>query len=1138
MDHESEERLRIFKEELKQLAEECYIEEKTYYHVAEAHNQYYLNQKQKEQKVNDIAAVNVKANKEAPVETKKVKKSLSPQQVRERNITWSLNLGVIFLLIGGLVLATSTWDTLVNWMKTGLIAIVSLLFFALAIFTKRILKIKKTAFAFYVLGSLFLPIVILSVGYFGLLGTYFSFTGEGRYLFVSAGCLAVLPVYLFLSVKLASRLFVWFSFITFSVFAGFIIGSFYLPIDGFYLGIMVFNAALIIAYHYLKKQERFRLFTSEFVLYIQGNLILSTLLTLTVYNNELIYSFNLILTAILYFAMIFVTNHKEYHFVFSAMLVYGAYQLIEFTFINEIGAIAYALIGFLFLGLTKLVKDQSGLHKAFRYTSAVVSSLAFIYISVEGIVLRMNEPSMVLLIAYVIIGLNFSYLAIKVNRPLFIYLSPAFFMVALYEAVLLGQRIVGYEFLSLPLFIAGFFLYVGFGCLMRVDFFQSIKESSRDIGSIVMLLCTMESLGLTQWWQTGTMFLLLAVIAFFMTKYEKRAAITNTSLAPTIHALSIGLSVVMYFISTLVSEYMYDPVSIVAQGFVVAGIIVLLVSFIWKQFSRRAFSTHAFFVSHCFYLIGMLMAFSSTFSDILRSAVVLGGIGMAYLFYKKSGDSAASFIVSGLTLLFYLTVVYAIFTQMKIQADLYYSLQFVAGALLLLSIGLLIKRKDRILMNSYFWVGHIYLPLALIVTFFLFGEKAVWAFLVSIVIYAVSVRKAEKDWLINPFLYSFFTSAWIAIDLGMRLLELQAYEHYSFLLTSIGLAIAWYIGKGLWNRRIAFYTVPFSFIGILVFTLVTPYSLLTFFVTLLYIALLLVIMHKERWDVYNLIPLLIAFYALGLYGNYNVESVYFMLYAVAGFAVIYTVVGMLSYPFIYQNSISKEKLPIIDWYTIVCFMALFSLYGMTTEELSTKLLPGILIAANLVLQRKRIPSVAPKWFVFSACIYLLQPYYTVLMNTDVPALIEREMYVLPWIVLIIYLKKITDKKNKATIYAVQWSVLIIISLLLIQDGMASNTIYDALIVGTLSLASMLGGMLYRMKSFFFVGAGVLLLNVFLQTKPYWGNMPWWGYLLITGSILIGVASYNEWHKQKTADGKETILSIFNKKIIQKIKKWE
>ena len=107
-----------------------------------------------------------------------------------------------------------------------------------------------------------------------------------------------------------------------------------------------------------------------------------------------------------------------------------------------------------------------------------------------------------------------------------------------------------------------------------------------------------------------------------------------------------------------------------------------------------------------------------------------------------------------------------------------------------------------------------------------------------------------------------------------------------------------------------------------------------------------------------------------------------------------------------------------------------------------------------------------------------------------------------------------------------------------SGGLMSNTVYDAIILGPLSLSSMLGSMFFKQKSFFFVGAGVLLLNLLLQTKTYWGALPWWVYLLIVGSILIMVASYNEWHKQKTAEDKETLATLVHKKIIQRIGKWE
>src|SRR5699024_5771701 len=101
---------------------------------------------------------------------------------------------------------------------------------------------------------------------------------------------------------------------------------------------------------------------------------------------------------------------KQYHFVFCLMLFYGAYQLIEFTALHHIGAIGYALLGFIFLSIPKLIEDKYQMDKIFRYTSAIVSGCAFIFISVQGMVIRMDDPSLVLLAAYLIIALHFLYL--------------------------------------------------------------------------------------------------------------------------------------------------------------------------------------------------------------------------------------------------------------------------------------------------------------------------------------------------------------------------------------------------------------------------------------------------------------------------------------------------------------------------------------------------------------------------------------------------------------------------------------------------------------------------------------------------------------------------------------------------------
>ncbi|TFJ93181.1 hypothetical protein [Lentibacillus salicampi] len=1132
---------RIVKEELEKLEKAEYISSDVHTQVVEAHDQYYADLEQKEAEAAKEGPDREAQIEEQPHEVQekkpiKEKKTLSPKELRERNITWSLNLGVVLLLIGGLVLATSTWETLANWMKSGMIALVSLLFFGLAVFTERMLKIEKTAFAFYVLGALFLPIAILSVGFFELLGPYFSFTGGGRYLFGAAGSAVILPIYIALADKRSSRLFVWFSYITVTVLAGFLLAAFDLPVDGFYLGIMLFNALLLLIYIRLKDNQRTRLFMKEFVLYIQCNLVLSTLLMLIFYNHEVLYGFNVLLTAVLYFAMIYVTEHKEYSFVFSAMLVYGAYQLIEFTTVEDASAIVYALLGFVFLTIPRLIGDDHALKRIFRYTSAVVSACAFLYISLEGLVLRMHEPSFVLLLAYVLIAFNFTFLANQTKRLLFAYLSPVFLMGALYEVALFGREWFGYDGLMLPLFVMGLVLYIGFGCLIKMALFQTMKRSSRDVGGVVLLVAILTDFVLINWWQAGTMLLFISITTLLTKRYEGREALAKSS--SWIHAVSLGLAVMMFYAETFGERTSYGRNPMEAESFVLAGLVVLLASIGWKYGKRTMFAEHSFFAAYGFYVLGIWLTFTFDFDAVLRAVIMLGGVAMAYLLYRKTKWMAVSYVVSGMSLLFYMTALYAVHSEMTIQSDLFQSLQFVIGALLLLIAGVLIGKYDAGLRKSFWWTGHLFLPFASLVSLVFFAEETVWAFLIAAAVYGLSLRWARAEWLIGSFLYGGFTAFWIGVTQGFVLLDAPESIQYAALLTSVMIAIGWYFSKGAWTRRMAFYVVPFSVLGMFLFVIVPVFDVTLFVVTLLYAVMTLFIMHREKWDVFTALPLALVYSTLWLYDGTIFSTEYDMLFRLVVFAGLLLAAGLLMYPVTYQEQRDKEIPVKIDWYSVIGFAALCSIYVVPAEAFWAKLLPGLLVSLYLILQRKRTPYVSAKWIVFGACIYLLQPYYVLLGNIQIFDLIERELYVLPWVAAVIFLKKVTDEKYNRLVNYGQWAVLVIVSLLLIQDGMASSTIYDALIVGVLSLASMLGGMAYQLKAFFFVGAGVLLLNVFLQTRPYWGNLPWWAYLLIAGSILIAVASYNEWHKQKTADGRTTLASKFYQKVVQRIKRWE
>src|SRR6478672_10419970 len=90
----SDNRRRIFRQELFTLREEGYLSKDTVELVARAHHQYHLD-------LSEIVAIPLPTEKQGPIiepkpeKPHRVKKTLTPEEVRERNITWSLNVGVI-----------------------------------------------------------------------------------------------------------------------------------------------------------------------------------------------------------------------------------------------------------------------------------------------------------------------------------------------------------------------------------------------------------------------------------------------------------------------------------------------------------------------------------------------------------------------------------------------------------------------------------------------------------------------------------------------------------------------------------------------------------------------------------------------------------------------------------------------------------------------------------------------------------------------------------------------------------------------------------------------------------------------------------------------------------------------------------
>ena len=115
----------------------------------------------------------------------------SEEQIKQERIKFnsilSLCLGAVFIMISGLVFATTTWKILPNFIKLISLAIFAVLFYVASFVAYKKLDIIRTAKTFYVLGSIYVFVFVLAAGYFRLLGEYLSIRGSGRFLLFFIG---------------------------------------------------------------------------------------------------------------------------------------------------------------------------------------------------------------------------------------------------------------------------------------------------------------------------------------------------------------------------------------------------------------------------------------------------------------------------------------------------------------------------------------------------------------------------------------------------------------------------------------------------------------------------------------------------------------------------------------------------------------------------------------------------------------------------------------------------------------------------------------------------------------------------------------------------------------------------------------
>lgn len=165
----------------------------------------------------------------------------------------ALMIGIVFVVLSGLIFATTTWNILPSFVKVMSILLFSACFFIISSVAEHRLHIHKTGNAFYLLGSIFLFLSVLAAGYFGMFGPEFILDGRNRFRVLWVGSLVTEAVLLAGIKRFCDRAYTQVCFWGLSVSMAFLAASFPMSRQSFTAIMTAYASALVIVSAILEK---------------------------------------------------------------------------------------------------------------------------------------------------------------------------------------------------------------------------------------------------------------------------------------------------------------------------------------------------------------------------------------------------------------------------------------------------------------------------------------------------------------------------------------------------------------------------------------------------------------------------------------------------------------------------------------------------------------------------------------------------------------------------------------------------------------------------------------------------------------------------------------------------------------------
>lgn len=550
--------------------------------------------------------------------------------------------------------------------------------------------------------------------------------------------------------------------------------------------------------------------------------------------------------------------------------------------------------------------------------------------------------------------------------------------------------------------------------------------------------------------------------------------------------MSIGI-----YIITLLDNFLTIKISYILKLIYII-LIYIFENILWLSFRNRRFIDTASMVA-----IGTLVIFYilNLFNNVIASYIIaivqLMVVIVSYINTHKHIKKVFSYLIPVCFIICGLDIIRAI--------EGGYKLYLILG-ILILAITELIRGKNKELHLKCFISSHIYIIIAYLIVYIgnigkVTNDLIYMVFLM--LIYSYSYRLERKNifkyvaYIVsNLVLYSFFTILNVGKDI----------VYYVPAITTIGIMSFEKVNNNLNNIGIKIYLGIAQIVSFIY--LYNDLNHISVLVAIILASLFIVNNIKNNEILYNSIPILCLIPAI--FGNdfsFIVKDIMMILF-VSGITLI---------------SLKERR---ISWYTI--FSAIYLVMMLTKTE-SVFIREILFIVWSSINAYCIIEERAKDIFKCLAYIGILLLYNTTInyININSYTVINMLGYML---FSVIGLKTILNKYIE-DINVIECITYITIYIVAITQY---NNEIDGILFGALLMFIIMISYFKKYGILFLVSIFALLVNIFVLTRKFWFSIPWWGYLLGVGIILISFAIRNEANDKRNINAIDTLKKIKDK----------